>query len=93
MKALTTAILLTAMTIPAANAACRNSWVCDDYGNNCRTMQICDKLLSLPSINLPGLRPLPSLKLKPLPSLKIPPIGTRKCEYKQVNGYWQNICR
>jgi len=93
MKAVTIAILLTVITIPVAQAKCRSSWVCDDYGNNCRTMQVCDKLLDLPSVGLAPLRPLPALKLKPLPSLKLPPLGTRKCEYKQVNGYWQNICR
>jgi hypothetical protein len=47
----------------------------------------------LPSTNLTPLTPLPTLKFKPLPSLKLPPIGTTRCDYMQVNGVWQNICR
>jgi len=32
------------------------------------------------------------MELKPLPSLALPPLGASKCEYKQVNGHWQNVC-
>lgn len=78
---------------PSAYSACRKSYVCDDWGKNCRYMDICDNSLDLPSINVPPIPSLPSLELKPLPSLNLPPIGTSKCEYKQVNGHWQNICR
>ncbi len=73
-------------------AQCRSSYVCDDYGNNCRVQDICDSTLDLPSTNLPPLQPLPSLELKPLPSLALPPLGTSQCEYLQVNGRWQNVC-
>lgn len=81
------------MFLPAAFAECRSSYVCDDWGNNCRYMDICDDSLDLPSMNLDPLPFLPSMKLKPLPSIDLPPLGTSKCEYKQVNGRWQNICR
>jgi hypothetical protein len=76
-----------------AGAACSKSQVCDDYGNNCRVQDICDSRLDLPSIELEPLRPLPSMNLKPLPSMELPPIGTSRCEYMQVNGSWQNVCR
>jgi hypothetical protein len=33
------------------------------------------------------------LKFKPLPSLRVPPIGTTQCDYMQVNGRWQNVCK
>ncbi|PJC75211.1 MAG: hypothetical protein CO012_03970 [Syntrophobacterales bacterium CG_4_8_14_3_um_filter_49_14] len=74
-------------------AKCRKAQVCDDYGMNCKVQDICDSTLDLPSVGLPPLRPLPSTELKPLPSLDLPPLGTTKCEYKQVNGKWQNVCR
>ncbi len=76
-----------------AEAKCRKAQVCDDYGMNCQVQDICDGTLDLPSVDLPPLRPLPSTELKPLPSLDLPPLGTTKCEYKQVNGQWQNVCR
>ena len=75
-----------------AFAACTNSWVCDDYGMDCQTMQVCDSTLDLPDVGLPPLRPLPSTDLKPLPSIELPPLGTTNCEHVQVNGRWQNIC-
>jgi hypothetical protein len=75
-----------------AIAACHKSQVCDDYGDNCEVRDICNSSLDLPSVELAPLRPLPTLDLKPLPSMGIPPIGTSKCEYKQVNGRWRNIC-
>lgn len=28
-----------------------------------------------------------------LPSVSLPPLGATECEYKQVNGIWQNICQ
>lgn len=86
-------IIITGFTMEPAEAACRKSWVCDDRGMNCRTRDICDNQLDLPSTGLAPLRPLPSMKLKPLPSMQLPPLGTTKCEYKQVNGRWQNVCR
>ena len=75
-----------------ALAQCRQAQVCDDYGQNCRVMQICSSSTDLPSVGLPPLRPLPSVELKPLPSTQLPPLGTSRCEYKQVDGKWQNIC-
>ena len=81
---------LTISTI--AYADCRKSYVCDDYGRNCQYMDICSSTLDLPSTNLPPLPALPSTSLKPLPSLDLPPLGTSRCEYKQVNGIWQNVC-
>ena len=71
---------------------CRKSNVCDDYGRNCRVQDICDSVIDIPSAGIPPIRPLPSIEIKPLPSLALPPLGTSKCEYKQVNGRWQNVC-
>lgn len=76
-----------------ADAKCRKSQVCDNYGNNCRVQDICDSTLDLPSVELAPLRPLPSMGLKPLPSMELPPLGTTQCQYMQVNGRWQNVCR
>jgi hypothetical protein len=76
----------------SVEARCRKSQVCDDYGMDCRAMDICDSTLDLPSIELAPLPPLPAIEIKPLPSVTIPPIGTGQCEYKQVNGRWQNVC-
>ena len=75
-----------------AHAECRRSYVCDDYDNNCRYIDICDDSLDLPSIDLDPLPSLPSLELKPLPSLELPPLGTSQCEYKLIDGKWQNVC-
>lgn len=75
-----------------AKAECRKAQVCDDYGRNCEVRDICDSTLDLPSIDLPPLQPLPSIDLKPLPSTELPPLGTSHCEYRQVDGQWQNIC-
>jgi hypothetical protein len=85
-------LLLTTLS-PLAFAQCRQAQVCDDYGRNCQVRQICGSTLDLPGINLPPLTPLPSMELKPLPSMQLPPLGTTRCEYKQVNGRWQNICQ
>ena len=74
-------------------ARCRKAQVCDDYGMNCRVQDICGSSLDLPSVDLAPLRPLPSTQFKPLPSVGLPPLGTTKCQYMQVNGRWQNICR
>jgi len=76
-----------------ADAKCRRAYVCDDFGMNCRYQDVCDSTLDLPSVDIDPLPALPSMKLKPLPSLDLPPLGTTKCEYKQVNGEWQNVCR
>jgi len=76
-----------------AEAECRKAQVCDDYGRNCRVEQICDSTLDLPSVGLDPLPPLPSTSVKPLPSVGLPPLGTSECEYKQVDGRWQNVCR
>lgn len=75
------------------NAVCRKSNVCDSYGQNCRVQDVCDSTMDLPSTSIPPIRSLPSLELKPLPYIGLPPLGTSKCEYKQVNGRWQNVCR
>ena len=96
MNITTKTVIATILVFSFANisgAACRKSQVCDDYGNNCRIQDICDSNLDLPSIELAPLRPLPSTELKPLPSIELPPLGTSHCEYMQVNGRWQNICR
>jgi len=89
-------VTLTAIAIlvisSAAYAECRRSYVCDDYGNNCQYMDICDDLLDLPSVDIDPLPSLPTTDLKPLPSLDLPPLGTSQCEYKQVNGEWRNVC-
>jgi hypothetical protein len=85
-------VLISMLFSSSAYSACRKSYVCDDYGNNCRYRDICDNSLDLPSTNLPPIPPLPTTELKPLPSLSLPPLGTSKCEYMQVNGHWQNVC-
>ena len=87
------AAIVALATSSIAEAKCRKSQVCDDYGMNCRVQDICDNTLDLPSIELAPLRPLPSMQLKPLPSIDLPPLGTTNCQYKQVNGRWQNICQ
>jgi hypothetical protein len=74
-------------------ALCRKSNVCDDYGNNCRVQDICDSAIDIPSAGIAPIRSLPSIEIKPLPLLALPPLGTSKCEYMQVNGRWQNVCR
>ena len=96
MKSSTQAVIATFIAISfatSADARCRKSQVCDDYGMNCRVMDICDNSLDLPSMEPPPLRLLPSTELKPLPSLELPALGTTQCQYMQVNGRWQNICR
>ena len=96
MKIAAKAVVATVLVVGFANiagAACRKSQVCDDYGNNCRVQDICDSKLDLPSVELAPLRPLPSMELKPLPSMELPPLGTSQCQYMQVNGRWQNVCR
>jgi len=75
-----------------SHATCRRSYVCDDRGYNCQYMDICDDSLDLPSVDVDPIPSVPSTDLKPLPSVDVPPIGTSKCEYKQVNGRWQNVC-
>ena len=87
------ALVTLSSVIGIAEGACRKAQVCDDFGMNCEVRDICDSKLDLPSIDLPPLPSLPSTELKPLPSLHLPPLGTTECEYKQVNGYWQNVCR
>jgi len=77
----------------ASEARCSKSQVCDDNGMNCRVQDICDSTLDLPSVELAPLTPLPSTQLKPLPSVGLPPLGTTQCQYMQVNGRWQNVCR
>jgi hypothetical protein len=85
-------IALTLISQPVL-AKCYKSNVCDDYGQNCEAIDICSNVLDLPSTNLTPLAPFPTLKFKPMPSMKLPPLGTSSCEYMQVNGQWQNICR
>ena len=87
---LTTVILVIFST--TANSECRRAHVCDDDGENCQYMDICDDVLDLPSNDIDPLPSLPTIELKPLPSLELPPLGTTQCEYKQVNGAWQNVC-
>lgn len=73
-------------------AKCSKSNVCDDLGQNCEAIDICDNLFDAPAKNFAPLTPMPTLKFKPLPSLRVPPIGTTQCDYMQVNGRWQNVC-
>jgi hypothetical protein len=87
------AVVLAIVTSTDAEAKCRRAQVCDDYGMNCRAQDICDSMLDLPSVEIDPLTPLPSTDIKPLPSIDLPPLGTSKCEYKQVDGRWQNVCR
>lgn len=84
--------LVITMFSSIAYSECRKSYVCDDWGNNCQYIDICDDALDLPSINVAPLPALPSIELKPLPSVELPPLGTTKCEYMQVNGRWQRVC-
>jgi len=92
MKKILLAITLLAIST-MSYGMCRKSNVCDDYGHNCRVQDICDSVIDIPSAGIPPIRPLPSIEIKPLPSLALPPLGTSKCEYMQVNGRWQNVCR
>jgi len=86
-------VLAVSVTLSAiSQATCVKSYVCDNWGQNCRYQDICDSNIDLPSTNLQPLPSLPSTQLKPLPSMNLPPLGTSKCEYKQVNGVWQNVC-
>lgn len=77
----------------SAYAECRRAHVCNGYGQNCRYQDICDSKIDLPSVGLNPLPALPSVELRPLPSMQLPPLGTSRCEYKQVNGRWQNVCQ
>jgi hypothetical protein len=96
MKFTKQAVIATFLVVGFANIAdarCRKVQVCDDNGNNCHVRDICDSTLDLPSVELAPLRPFPSMELKPLPSMQLPPLGTSQCQYMQVNGRWQNVCR
>ncbi len=77
----------------AAHAECKRAHVCDNYGQNCSYRDICTSTLDLPSVGLNPLPSLPSMELMPLPSMQLPPLGTTRCEYKQVNGQWRNVCQ
>lgn len=94
IKIITGIILIANLaSFDVALAVCQRAHVCNDYGQNCKYMDVCDSNLDLPAI---GLNPMPSIRTlepKPLPSLALPPLGANKCEYAQVNGRWQNICR
>lgn len=86
-------ILVGALFSNTAFAECQRSYVCNSYGQDCRYQDVCDSKIDLPSVGLNPLPALPSTQLKPLPSMQLPPLGTSKCEYLQVNGRWQNVCR
>ena len=90
MKAVIAAVLMLSFT-NITEAVCRKSQVCDDYGQNCRSIDVCDSNTDLPSTEMAPLT-APSAQIKPLPSLTMPPIGANECQHKQVNGRWQNIC-
>lgn len=92
-KILWTVLLSASIYSVSAAAECERSYACDDNGQNCRVQDICDSTLDLPSVELAPLRPLPSTDLKPLPSMELPPLGTSHCQYMQVYGNWENICR
>lgn len=93
MKKLIIVLFIGFLFSESANAVCWKSWVCDDYGNNCRYEDICNNVLDLPSINVPPIPAIPTIELKPIPVPTIPPIGTTHCEYMLVNGQWRNICK
>ena len=80
------------MVSSIAYSECRKSYVCDEYGDNCKYIDVCDDTLDLPSIDIEPLPALPPIELKPLPSIELPPLGTTKCEYMQVDGEWKNVC-
>lgn len=86
-------MLLTLLLSGYTQGDCQMSYVCHDYGSDCEYIDICDDALDLPSVDVPPLPALPSTDMKPLPSLDLPPLGTGECEYKQVDGEWQNVCR
>lgn len=90
---LASALIFALTASGAAEARCKKSQVCDDLGMNCQVQDICDSSIDLPSVELAPLAPLPTTQLKPLPSMDLPPLGTSDCEYRQVNGQWQNVCR
>jgi len=93
MKGILISIVVSGVLLSSnANAQCRKSNVCDDYGQNCVVMDICDSSMDLPSIGFAPISSFPSMQLKPLPSLSLPPLGTSSCQFMQVNGLWQNIC-
>jgi hypothetical protein len=93
MKILKLAIALLLASSSPAQAACQQSWVCDGNGMNCGYRDICSSTLDLPSTNVAPLPALPPVTLKPLPSVSLPPLGTSGCQYLQVNGQWQNVCK
>ena len=76
-----------------ARAECNKANVCDDDGKNCRVVDVCDSYLDLPDVGVAPLKSLPPVRPKPLPSATLPPLGTIECEYRQVDGKWQELCR
>ncbi|MCF6197726.1 MAG: hypothetical protein L3J50_13610 [Emcibacter sp.] len=90
-KLLVGVVLFLVITVNA-KAQCRKVQICDDYGMNCQVRQVCSNTFDLPSVEVDPITPLPSTKIKPLPPIGLPPLGTGKCEYRQVNGIWQNVC-
>ncbi len=95
MKITTQAAIATVLVVGFVNIAdarCRPSQVCDDNGQNCQVIDVCDNALDLPSVGIAPLPPLPAPGIKPLPSVELPPLGTSRCQYMQVSGRWQNVC-
>ena len=92
-KTITTIALLLGFA-STANAQCRQSQVCDDYGQRCRIVQICRNAIDMPDyINPPQAPQIPRYEMKPLPSFEMPPLGTTECKYMLVNGRWQSVCQ
>ncbi len=86
-------LLALSLLSEVAHAACYKAQVCDDSGMNCRVRDICERSVDLPPVEPAPLTPLPSNSVKPLPSIELPPSGASHCEYMQVNGRWQTVCR
>lgn len=88
-----TILFLTLLAALNADAKCKKSYVCDDYNQNCRYVDICDNSMDMPSMEMD---PPPSMNmpgLKPFKSMQFPPMGTTECRQMVVNGRWEEVCR
>lgn len=82
-------------------SACKNVWVDHDYNGNTPPVQkqICDSILDVPAVNLPGVQPIQSPTTKPVQTYNLPPLGTTQCTTQRVydygSGQWvdKRLCR